>query len=111
MSLNLQIVPMQGCDFIFAVVTARKRSLRKGNIFTRVCHSVHRGCQGACMVGRGVGGCVWLLGGVHGYGGHVWLPLGHAWLLGACMVARGTCGCWGGMCGCWGACVVAREHA
>ena len=25
------------------VFTARKLSLRKGNIFTRVCHSVHRG--------------------------------------------------------------------
>ena len=35
------------------LVTTRKRSLRQGNIFTPVCHSVHRG---ACVVapGRGV---------------------------------------------------------
>ena len=90
-------------DIIF---TARKRSLGQGNIFTPVCHSVHRG-----------GGHVWLLRGVHGCGGgmcgcwgacmvaggHVWLPGGHVWLLGgmrgggnawllgvgACMLARG----------------------
>ena len=31
------------------VVTARKRSLGQGNIFTPVCHSVHRGvCLSAC---------------------------------------------------------------
>ena len=44
-------------------LTVRKRSLGQGNIFTCVCHSVHRG---ACVV---VGGCAWLQG-------------GHAWLLG-----------------------------
>ena len=64
------------------IFTARKRSLGQGNIFTPVCHSVHRGgvrgrgvcvarghaCpRGACMPGV----CVW--------------PGGHAWL-GACMV-------------------------
>ena len=25
------------------IITARKRSLRQGNVFTPVCHSVHRG--------------------------------------------------------------------
>ena len=68
--------------------TARKRSLGQGNIFTPVCHSVHRG---ACVVAP--------VGGVRGCsrGGHAWLlPGGHAWLL------------WRGLCGCsWGACVVA----
>ena len=65
-----------------------------------VSHSVHRG---ACMVARGR---AWLLGGVHGCGGH-------AWLWGACMVARGCAWLQGGMCGCeghawlWGACTVA----
>ena len=35
-------------------VTARKRSLRQGNIFTPVCHSVHRGgaMQGGMQWGR-----------------------------------------------------------
>ena len=32
--------------------TARKRSLGQGNVFTPVCHSVHRGCIPACN-GRG----------------------------------------------------------
>ena len=49
------------------VITARKRSLGQGNIFTRVCHSVHRGehagsmhgCWGACVVAEG---CAWLWG-------------------------------------------------
>ena len=56
------------------------------------------GCQGACMVTRGV--CVWLLGGMHG-------------CQGACMVAGGGGHAWllQGMHGCWGACVVAGGHA
>ena len=56
--------------------TAHKRSLWKGNIFTSVCHSVHRR---VCVVTRG---CAWLMGDVHGCWGHAWLT--------------------GGMCGCWG---------
>ena len=82
-----------------AVITARKRSLGQGNIFTPVCHSVHMGGMrgysvGGCMVARGVcmvaprgacvvapRGCAWLLGGGHGWllwggGGHAWLLLG-----------------------------------
>ena len=99
--------------FIF---TARKRSLGQGNIFTPVCHSVHRGgwhvwllggqgvrgCSGgACMVAWG--GHVWLLGGacvvargacVVAPGGHAWLLWGgHAWLL-----RGGMHGCSGGAC-------------
>ena len=85
-------------------ITARKRSLGQGNIFTPVCHSVHRGgaCmvapRGACMValGRGVCGCL---------GGHAWLLLGgmHGCSRGACMVALvGACVVAPG-----GACVVA----
>ena len=33
------------------IVTARKRSLEQGNIFTPVCHSVHRGGLPPCMLG------------------------------------------------------------
>ena len=51
------------------VITARKRSLGQGNIFTPVCHSVHRG---ACIVGG------------------AWLPGG-----GACVVAGDMHGCQG----------------
>ena len=54
------------------------------------------GCQGACVVARGV--C--LLGGMHG-------------CQGACMVVGGMHSCQGGMCGCqgghawlWGVCMV-----
>ena len=64
---------------VLGFITARKRSLGQGNIFTPVCHSVHRGgvrgcCQwGVCMVASGGGGvvawgaCVVALG-----GGCVW---------------------------------------
>ena len=78
-----------------SIVTARKRSLGQGNIFTPVCQSVHRG---ACVVGGGAGG-----GGVCG----CWGGVCGCW--GVCMVARGACvvagGCaWllGGMPGCRG---------
>ena len=38
-------------------VTARKRSLGQGNVFTPVCHSVHRGVSiPACTTGRMTGG-------------------------------------------------------
>ena len=108
-----------------SVITARKRSLGQGNIFTPVCHSVHRVAPevghawlllGGCMVARGAcvvapGGHAWLLpGGVHGCSGGCvcgcsWgvcmvAPEGHAWLLP------------GGMHGCsQGACVVAPRGA
>ena len=66
----------------------------------------HVGCRWACVVD---GGHAWLLGGVHGCRGCVWLLVGHvcllgghAWLLGACMVARG-CVVAGGMHSYWGA--------
>ena len=80
----------------YGVFTARKRSLGQGNIFTPVCHSVHRGGD-AWLLQRGH---AWLL-----LGGHVWLLGGRAWLLpgGACVVApRGAC-----MVAPGGACVVA----
>ena len=95
------------------VITARKRSLGQGNIFTHVCHSVHRGvcmvagghvwllrgsmhgCRGvACMV---AGGHVWLQGGMHGCGGHVWLLWGVCGCWGVCIVV-GVCMVVGGMC-------------
>ena len=57
--------------------------LRKGNVFTPVCDSVHGGggmrggggacvARGACMVGgmHGKGACI--AGDVHGRGGHAW---------------------------------------
>ena len=34
-----------------AIITARKRSLGQGNIFTPVCHSVHGGGLPQCMMG------------------------------------------------------------
>ena len=76
--------------FFPPLISAPKRSLGQGNIFTRVCHSVVAGghawlwgtcmaCRGACVVARGA--CV--------------VARGHAWLPG------GMCGCrgvwlWGG---------------
>ena len=89
--LNLNILS------IFSLVTARKRSLGQGNIFTPVCHSVQgghalllrgggvsvvagvmHGCSGG---GGGRGACMVALGGMRGCsGGHAWLlPGGHAW--------------------------------
>ena len=86
------------------IFTTRKRSLGRGNIFTPVCHSVHRGG----MRGWSQGGHAWLLLGgamcgcswgacVVAPGGHVWLlegdcvvAWGHVWLLrGACVAAPG----------------------
>ena len=81
-------------------ITARKRSLGQGNIFTPVCHSVHRGGMhswsgGACVVALG-GACVVALGGAcvaapGGQGACMVAPGGHAWLLpgGACVVTHG----------------------
>ena len=74
--------------------TARKRSLGQGNIFTPVCHSVHRGRGLAWFLGGDVHGCS--RGGMCGC------------CRGACVVAPGGMhGCSGGVCGCSGACVVA----
>ena len=56
--------------FMSLIITARKRSLGQGNIFTPVRHSVHRGgvrgcSEGVCVVAPR--GHVWLLlGGVRG---------------------------------------------
>ena len=129
--MNLETLPCRGCF----IVTARKRSLGQGNIFTPVCHSVHRGgrawflrggmcgCSGGhgmvaprgMRVAPGVGG----MRGCSGGRGHVWLirggMRGFSW--------GGMRGCSrGGMCGCsgghawfylggihgfiWGACMV-----
>ena len=71
------------------------------------------GCQGVCMVARGMHGCG---GGMSGcQRGHTWLPEGGmhgcwgcAWLQGGtCMIARGG-HVWllGDVRGCWGACMV-----
>ena len=91
------------------VITARKRSLGQGNIFTPVCHSVQRGScvvagEGACVAAGGV--CVV----VGGCAEEACMVTGGAWLQGACMVVGGVCGCGGGcrgMYGCRGACMVA----
>ena len=75
------------------IITARKRSLGQGNIFTPVCHSVHRGGMRGCswggMVARGA--CMVALG------GHAWFYSGgHAWFYsgGACMVLFGPGHAW-----------------
>ena len=118
------------CEMTYLLIlkklfTARKRSLGQGNIFTRVCHSVHGGgaCVGwgACMVVGGMCGCggacvvagghAWLPRGMHGCRGHAWLLGGHVWLPGAaCMIAGGV---WlpGGMHGCRGACMIVEGCA
>ena len=102
------------------IITARKRSLGQGNIFTPVCHSVHRG--GTCVVAPGgmhgcsrgwacvaapggvcvvaLGGRAWLLWGacmVTLGGVYMVAPGGHAWLL-----RGGVHGCLGAARGCWG---------
>ena len=94
-------------NLVMKVITARKRSLGQGNIFTPVCSQGGgvRGCSG---------GCAWLLGGgsVRGCSGGACVVAlgGHAWLLlgGACVVApEGHAGYSGGH-GCSrGVCVVA----
>ena len=96
----------------------------EGYVFTRVCHSVHRGgvrgCSGgACVVAPGGRGHAWLLGGVCvvAPGGCMVAPGGHVWLLwggGACVVAPGG-HAWfflGRVCGFfWVVCVVFPEGA
>ena len=87
------------------VITARKRSLGQGNIFTPVCHSVQRG---SCVV---AGGDAWLQGGVRGCGGMCgggvhghrgcMVAGGHAWLWGMCVVVGVVAG----------ACMVVGRHA
>ena len=110
--LGSQLLPCQLLRYS-PIITARKGSLGQGNIFTPVCHSVHRGgmrgcSRGSCVVApRGVHGCS--QGGMHGCsGGHAWLlPGGHVWLLpgGVCMAKGGMHGegghVWrrGGVCG------------
>ena len=59
-----------------AIITARKRSLGQGNMFTPVCHSVHRG---VCLVE----------GAVPGPRG-VFLVLGGAWSWGVWSGGGGT---------------------
>ena len=74
--------------YYLAFITAYKRSLGQGNVFTLVCHSVYRGVYrsmqwaevvypsiqwGRGCVSRGV--CVWVQGGVHPLGRH---PPGHS---------------------------------
>ena len=72
------------------IFTARKRSLGQGNIFTPVCHSVHRGGVHVWLL---PGGHAWLLpGGMRGcLGGHAWLLKGgHVWFYwGPCVVLFG----------------------
>ena len=66
---------------VHELMTARKRSLGQGNIFTPVCHSVHRGCLVLGVPGPrglpGERGCVWrppgmatAVGGTHPTGMH-----------------------------------------
>ena len=56
---------------VSAIFTARKRSLGQGNIFTPVCHSVHRG-----VPGLGGGAWSWV---VCSWGGGLLLRVGGAW--------------------------------
>ena len=94
------------------IFTARKRSLGQGNIFTPVCHSIHRGGMRGCSGGGHawfyLGGCVVLFGGMCGFiwggmcgfiqgacvvffGGHAWFYSGgmHGFIQGACVVLFG----------------------
>ena len=78
------------------LITARKRSLGQGNIFTPVCHSVHGGGGRAWLPGgwrAWLPGGAWLLGGMHGWQG------------GACMVKGGMHGEGGVVHGKGGACM------
>ena len=51
---------MLKCIKVIGVITARKRSLGQGNMFTPLCHSVRRG--GAWSRGVWSGGSVWSRG-------------------------------------------------
>ena len=73
-----------------SIFTSRKRSLGQGNIFTPVCHSVHRG------------GHAWP-GGMHAWGHWVYMAGGHAYL--GSMCGQGGVHGRGGACAGWGACV------
>ena len=66
------------------IFTARKQSLGQGNIFTPVCHSVHRAGH-VWLLG---GACVVASGGMHGCSGGV-VVCGCSG--GACMVALEGC--------------------
>ena len=68
----------------FEFITARKRSFRKGNVFTHVCQSVRGGAcvgGGACVIGGGMRGRghAWQGTCVAGGGGHAWLGGRCAW--------------------------------
>ena len=58
----------------YSFITARKQSLGQGNIFTNVCHSVHRwgrACLGAFVLGGMCRGCT--------QGKRAWWGVGGAW--------------------------------
>ena len=84
------------------IITVRKRSLGQGNIFTPVCHSVHRGGMRGCswggMHGCSRGGCMVAPGG--DMRGFIWGV--HGFIQGVCIVL------FGGACMVlfWGVCMV-----
>ena len=49
---DTRILFIKPATHVCTIITARKRSLGQGNIFTPVCHSVHRG-EGGCLVPGG----------------------------------------------------------
>ena len=70
---------------VVSFITARKRSLGQGNIFTPVCHSIHRGGVHGCSGEGGMRGFI-RVGGVCGF---IWGGMrGFIWGM-ACMVLFG----------------------
>ena len=57
----------------FVIVTARKRSLGQGNVFTGVCDSINRGMHGPWGL-HGPGGCMVSGGGSAWSWGTWWRP-------------------------------------
>ena len=93
---KFKVSPVKEHGIHLIMITARKRSLGQGNIFTSVCHSfcpggwwacVEEGCawRGACVAGRHVwqGVCIAEVGvdgrgGMHGREGCEWWGWRHA---------------------------------
>ena len=74
---KFKVSPVKEHGIHLIMITARKRSLGQGNIFTSVCHSFCPGGWWACVEE----GCAWR--------GHVWQ--GGMYGKGACVAGGGAC--------------------